>query len=67
MGKLKHTLILGRCDSGLFIFKFPFVEDKVWEVFNGILVNVFHEVFDTGLWDFKVGKFVNGMFVYSTS
>ena len=34
---------------------------------NGILVNVFHEVFDTGLWDFKVGKFVNGMFVYSTS
>ena len=66
-GLVLHTITLGRCDSSLIIFKFYFVEDKVCEVFNGVLVNVFHEVLDVGLWDFKVGKFVNGVIVYSTS
>lgn len=30
-------------------------------------MDVFHEGFDGLLWDFKVGKFVNGMFVYCSS
>ena len=30
----------------LFVFKFPFVEDKVGEVFDDVLVNIFHEGFD---------------------
>ena len=46
---------LGRCDSSLFIFKFPFVEDKVSQIFNGILVYIFQECSNVGLWDFKVG------------
>ena len=41
--------------SSLFIFKFLFVEDKVSQIFNGILVYTFHECFNAGLWDFKVG------------
>ena len=47
--------VLGRCDSSLFIFKFSFVKNKVGKIFNGILVYIFHEGFDVGLWDFKVG------------
>ena len=46
---------LGRCDSSLFIFKFPFVENKVSHVFNDVLVYFFHECFNACLWDFKVG------------
>ena len=38
-----------------FIFKFPFVENKVSHVFNGILVYLCHECFNACLWDFKVG------------
>jgi hypothetical protein len=30
----------------LFIFEFPFVCDEVCEVFNVVLMNVFHESFD---------------------
>jgi hypothetical protein len=37
---------LGRCDSSLFIFEFLFVQDKVSYTFNGILVYVFHEIFN---------------------
>ena len=46
---------LGRCNSCLFVFKFPFVKDKVGYIFNGILVYTFPEGFNVGLWDFKVG------------
>jgi hypothetical protein len=45
--------VLEGCYSSLLVFKFSFVEDKICEVFNGILVNFFHEGFDIGLWDFK--------------
>ena len=45
---------LERCDSSLFIFKFPFVEDKVSHVFNGILVYIFHECFNDGLWNLRL-------------
>ena len=34
--------LLGRCNSSLFIFKFSFVENKVSEVFNGVLMYIFH-------------------------
>jgi hypothetical protein len=47
--------VLGRCDSSLFFFKFFFVKNKVGEVFNDVLVFIFHEGFDVGLWYFKVG------------
>ena len=47
--------LLGRCNSSLFMFKFSFVENEVGEVFNGVLVYIFHEAFDAGFWDFKVG------------
>ena len=46
---------LGRCISSLFICKFPFVDNKVSQVFNGVLVYFFHERFNACLWDFKVG------------
>ena len=41
---------LGGWDGGLFIF----VEDEVSEVFNGVLVYIFHEGSDGVFWDFKV-------------
>jgi hypothetical protein len=47
-----YPILLGRGDGCLFIFKFSFVEDHVCEVFNGVLVNVFHESFDGYFWDF---------------
>ena len=63
-----HPIALGGGgDSSLLVFKFSFVENKICEVFNGILVNVFHEGFDAGLWDIKVGYFINRVFVYNTS
>ena len=46
---------------------FSFVWDKICEVFDGILVYYFHEGFYVGFWDFKVGKFINQVFVYSPS
>jgi hypothetical protein len=30
-------------------------------------VDILHEGFDGSFWDFKVGKFANGVFVYSSS
>ena len=36
----------GGGDKCLLIFKFPFVEDKIYEVFDDILVDIFHESFD---------------------
>ena len=62
-----HTIVLGGCDGSLFIFEFPFVEDKVCEVCYCVLVNVFHEGFNASLWDFEVGEFINEVVVYSTS
>ena len=48
------TLLLGGgCDSSLFIFKFSFIENKVGEIFNDILVYIFHEDFYAKFWDFK--------------
>ena len=54
IGLFSIPFYLGRCDSGLYIFKFPFVKDKVSQIFNGILVYIFHEGFNVELWDFKV-------------
>ena len=51
----------------LFVFKFPFVEDKVFEVFDGVLVDIFHEGFDGCFWELRGSEFVNGVFVYCTS
>ena len=39
-------------DGGLFVVKFFFVQDQVSKVFDGILVYVFHEVFDVSFGDF---------------
>ena len=39
----------------LFDIKFPFVQDQVSKVFDGILVYVFHEDFDVIFGDFQVG------------
>ena len=36
----------GGVDMCLYVFKFPFVWDKVCELFDGIMVNIFHEGFD---------------------
>ena len=44
---------LGMCDSSLFTLKFPFVENKVSQVFNDVLVYFFYECFNACLWDFK--------------
>ena len=41
--------------------------DKVHEIFDGILVYVFHEGFNGGFRDFQVSKFVNGVLMYSPS
>jgi hypothetical protein len=30
-------------------------------------VDIFHEGFDGLFWDFKVGRFVNGVFMYGSS
>jgi hypothetical protein len=38
-----HQGKVGMC---LYVFEFPFVWDKVCELFDGILVNIFHEGFD---------------------
>ena len=40
---------------GLFVIEFSFVENHVCEVFNGILVYVFHEGFYIVFWDFQFG------------
>ena len=29
----------------LVVFKFPFLKEKVCEIFNGVLVNIFHGIF----------------------
>ena len=34
---------------------FLFIEDKVCEIFNGVLMNSIHEGFDASFWDFEVG------------
>ena len=40
---------MNRC---LFVVKFPFIQDQVSKVFDGILMYVFHEGFDVGFGDF---------------
>ena len=42
----------------MFIVKFSFVWDKICEVFDGILMYIFHESYNVGFWDSKVGKFI---------
>ena len=56
--------ILGRCDGSLFIVKFSFVKYKIGEIFNDILMYVFHENFDASLWN--VG-WTRGMLIYDNS
>ena len=58
----KFIKVGGRVFVPKFI-KFSFVWDKVCEVFDGILVYFFHENFK--VWFFKVGRFINQVFVYS--
>ena len=48
--KVISTLWWG--NRGLFVVKFPFIQDQVGKVFNGILVYVFHEGFDVSFGDF---------------
>ena len=51
----------------LFVFQLSFVEHKICEIFDCILVNIMHEGFDGLFWDFKVSEFVDGVFVYGSS
>ena len=48
--KVISTLWWG--NRGLFVVKFPFIQDQVGKVFNGILVYVLHEGFDVSFGDF---------------
>ena len=58
---------LGWEDGGLFVIEFFFVQDKVCEVFDGILVDIFHEGFNARLWDLKFVELVNGVFMDGSS
>jgi hypothetical protein len=40
---------------GLFIIEFSFVENEICEVFNDIMVCIFHEGFYAIFWDFRFG------------
>ena len=51
----------------LFVFQLSFVKNNVCEVFDDILVDILHEGFDGLFLDFKVGEFVDGVFVYGFS
>ena len=50
-----YAICSGWCDSSLFVFEFSFIKDKVCEIFNDVLVDIFHEGFDVVFWDFEVG------------
>ena len=46
----------------MFVIKLPFVQDKVCEVFDGILMLISHEGFNARLWKFEFAQLVNGVF-----
>ena len=53
---INYSNSLGWGDKCLFVFKFPFVWDKICEVFDDVLMDICHEGFDGWFWDFKVGS-----------
>ena len=57
----------GEGEEGACLFSSFLVEYKVCEVFDGVLVDIFHEGFDGWFCDYWVAEFVNGVFVHDTS
>ena len=51
----------------MFIVEFSFVKYEVREIFNSILMYIFHEFFDVRFRDFEVREFLDGVFVYMAS
>ena len=51
----------------LLVVQFSLVQYQVGEIFDGVLVYVFHKVFDARFWDFKFCELVNGVFMYDSS
>jgi hypothetical protein len=44
-------ILIGRGNGCFLVVEFPFIEDKVCEILNSILVYVSHEGLDDGFWN----------------
>ena len=55
-------------DRNLFIVEFSFcLGQGTWDIWWHVFRCMFFMSFDVGFWDFHIGKFVNGVFMYSPS